>query len=145
MFREFLKKDLKAIFEAKSVDFANAVANFGGELGCILVVVDQDGVKNNFREGESYFSVIGTIEYLQDQTQTNFGFFSQRMAMSNYKTKGTFRLLDRESNEPLGNDPNSDAVRLVVKKSQKFSYRISIPYNKPIGNIESVDMELSVD
>ena len=145
MFKKFLEKDLFGIFEIANISFENAVANFGEELGCLLVAVDQDGVKSNFREGENYFSVIGTIEYLQDQTQTNFGFFAQRMAMSKFKTKGTFRLLDRESNEPLGNDPNNDSKRLIVKKSQKFSYRISIPYNKPIGEIESVEMELSVD
>lgn len=144
MFKEYLKKDLKAIFETKSVDFANAVSNFGSELGCLLVVIDQEGVKNNFQDGENYFSVVGSIEYLQDQTQTNFGFFSQRMALSKYKTAGTFRLINRESNEPLGNDPNNDSVRLIVKKSQKFSYRISIPFNAPIGDISGLELETSI-
>lgn len=145
MFKEYLKKDLQAIFETESVDFANSLGHFGSELGCILVVVDQDGVKNNFREGENYFAVTGTIEYLQDQTQTKFGFFSQRMAMTQYKPKGTFRLIERESNETLAGDGNNDANRLVVKKSQKFSYRVSIPYNAPLGKIESVEMELTND
>lgn len=140
MFKEFLKKDLKAIFETKSVDFANAISNFGAELGCLLIVIDQDGVKNNFRDGENYFAVSGSIEYLQDQTQTNFGFFSQRMILNRYKTKGDFKLIGRESNEPLGNDPSNDSNRLIVKKSQKFSYRISIPYNKPIGEIEGLEL-----
>ena len=62
MFKEYLKKDLKAIFETKSVDFANAVSNFGSELGCLLVVIDQEGVKNNFQDGENYFAVVGSIE-----------------------------------------------------------------------------------
>lgn len=142
MFREFLKKDLIGIFETKSVDFANAISNFGAELGCLLIVIDQDGVKNNFRDGENYFAVSGTIEYLQDQTQTNFGFFYQRINLNRFKTKGDFKLIGRESNEPLGNDPSNDSIRLIVKKTQKFSYRISIPYNKPIGNIEGLDLNI---
>ncbi len=47
MFKEYLKKDLKAIFETKSVDFANAVSNFGSELGCLFVVIDQE--QRNFQ------------------------------------------------------------------------------------------------
>jgi hypothetical protein len=142
MFREFLKKDIQAIFEIDQVDFANEASNFGQELGCILIVIDQDGVKNNFRQGENYFFVVGRIEYLQDQTQTNFGFFSQRLALSKFKTKGAFRLLDREGNEALNSD---DSLRLLVKKSQKFSYRISIPYNAPIGEIEGLSLNLTVN
>lgn len=141
MFRNFLKKDLTAIFDTENVDFSNNVSNFGQELGCILVAIDQDGVKNNFRDGENYFSVVGRIEYMQDQTETNFGFFSQRLALSKFKTKGNFRLLDRESNESLNED---ESLRLIVKKSQKFSYRISIPYNEPIGSIEELNLELSI-
>jgi len=76
------------------------------------------------------------LEIIEDQTQTNFGFFAQRMALSKYKTEGNFRLLDRESNEPL----NSETERLLVKKSQKFSYRIAIPYNPPIGEIEELQI-----
>jgi len=145
MFREFLKKDLAAIFEIKQVDFSNSLPEFGQELGCLFVVIDQDGVKNNFREGENYFSVVGTLELIQDQTQTNFGFFNQRMALSKYQSKGTLRLIERESNEPLSAIGSNDADRLLVKKSQKFSYRISIPYNPAIGEIESVEMNLVVD
>jgi hypothetical protein len=144
MFKEFLKKDLIAIFETESVDFANAVANFGSELGCILIVIDQDGVKNNFRDGENYFSVIGTLEYLQEQKETNFGFFTQRIFLSKYKTKGKFKLLDRESNEAIANDANNDSMRLLVKKSQKFNYRISIPYNAPLGNIANLELQTSL-
>jgi len=144
VFREFLKKDLIAIFEKEEVDFLNSLAHFGSELGCLFVVIDQDGVKNNFRDGENYFSIVGTVEFLEDQTQTGFGFFSQRMALSQYKSKGDFKLLGRESNEPIANDSNHDSDRIVIKKSQKFSYRISIPYNKPIGNIEGLETELVV-
>jgi hypothetical protein len=144
MFKEFLKKDLIAIFETESVDFANGVGNFGSELGCLLVVLDQDGIKSNFRDGESYFSVVGTLEYVQDQTQTKFGFFNERIFLSKFETKGKFKLLDRESNEAIANDPNNDAMRLLVKKSQKFNYRISIPFNEPIGDIESVGFQTSL-
>ena len=135
MFREFLKKDLKAIFEKKRVDFSNSLPEFGQEMDCLFVVIDQDGVKNNFREGENYFRVVGTMEIIEDQTQTNFGFFNQRMALSKYESEGKIKLLGRESNEPL----NSETERLLVKKSQKFMYQISIPYNPPIGEIEEVD------
>lgn len=138
MFREFLKKDLLGIFEKERVDFTNSFPSFSQELGCLFVIIDQDGIKNNFREGENYFAVSGTIEFLQDTTQTNFGFFSQRMALSKFETEGTFRLIGRESNEPL----SGDGERLLVKKSQKFSYRIAIPYNKPIGEIETLELEL---
>jgi hypothetical protein len=144
MFKEFLKKDLMALFETESIDFANSIGDFGSELGCMLVVIDQEGVKNNFRDGENYFSVIGTLEYFQDQTQTNFGFFNQRIFLSKYKTKGKFRLIGRESNEEVSNDPNGDSMRLLVKKSQKFNYRISIPYNAPIGDIESLELQISL-
>jgi hypothetical protein len=144
MFKQFLKKDLQALFETESVDFANGVGNFGSELGCLLVVLDQDGIKSNFRDGESYFSVVGTLEYVQDQTQTKFGFFNERIFLSKFETKGKFKLLDRESNEAIANDPNNDAMRLLVKKSQKFNYRISIPFNPPIGDIESVEFQTSL-
>lgn len=144
MFKEFLKKDLMAIFETESVDFANQIGNFGSELGCLLVVIDQDGVKNNFKDGENYFSIVGTLEYFQDQTQTNFGFFNRRMFLTKYKTKGKLVLLDRESNEAISNDPSNDSIRLVVKKSQKFNYRISIPFNAPIGDIESIELQTSL-
>ena len=135
MFREFLKKDLAAIFEKDEVEFSNALSHFESELGLLYIIIDQDGVKNNFREGENYFSVVGTLEFLDDQAQTSFGFFSQRMALSKYKPTGTLRLLDRESSESLS---YSDSDRILIKKSQKFSYRISIPYNPPIGEIEGV-------
>lgn len=141
MFREFLKKDLIGIFEKSEVDFSNTFPEFGQELNCLFVIIDQDGVKNNFRDGENYFSVSGTIEFIQDSTQTNFGFFNQRMALTQFETKGTFRLIGRESNEPL----NSESGRILVKKSQKFSYRISIAYNKPIGQIESLDVQVEMD
>lgn len=137
MFCKFLEKDLKGIFEKKRVSFSNSLPDFGQEMDCLFVVIDQDGVKNNFRTGENYFSVVGTIEIIEDQTQTNFGFFSQRKALSQYQTKGTFRLLGRESNEPM----QSESARILVKKSQKFSYRISIPYNPAIGEIEELDLQ----
>jgi len=140
MFREFLKKDLIAIFEKKRVDFSNSLISFGQELGCLFVVIDQDGIKNIFREGENYFSVVGTLEFLEDTTQTSFGFFNQRMALSHYEYVDRLKLLGRESNEPV----NSETERLLIKKSQKFSYRISIPYNKPIGNIEGLETELII-
>jgi hypothetical protein len=134
MFRKFLEKDLTAIFERERVDFSNSLVEFGQELDCLFVVIDQDGVKNHFRTGENYFSVVGTIELLEDETLTNFGFFSQRMALSQYKPDGKFILLGRESNESLANE----SERILVKKSQKFSYRISIPYNPAIGEIEQL-------
>lgn len=140
MFREFLKKDLIAIFEKKRVDFSNSIVEYGQELGCLFVVIDQDGVKNNFRDGENYFSVVGTLEFIDDSTQTSFGFYNQRMTLSKYEFINRLKLLGRESNEPL----NSESERLLIKKSQKFSYRISISYNKPIGNIESLETELIV-
>jgi len=141
MFREFLKKDLMAIFEKESVDFSNSIVEYGQELGCLFVVIDQDGIKNNFRDGENYFSVVGTIEFIEDSTQTSFGFYSQRMALSKYEFKNRFKLLGRESNEPL----NSESERILIKKSQKFIYRISIPYNAPIGNIEELETNLIVN
>lgn len=137
MFRKFLEKDLAGIFETKRVDFSNSLLEFGQELDCLFVVIDQDGVKNHFRTGENYFSVTGTIELIQDSTQTGFGFFNQRMALSQFETKGDFKLIGRESNEPL----DSETERLLIKKSQKFMYRISIPYNPAIGEIE--DFEIS--
>lgn len=145
MFKKYLKKDLFGIFEIGQIDFANNPAHFGSELKTLLVVVDQDGIRTIPRQGEIYFSVTGTIEFVQDQTQTSFGFFAQRMALSQFKTKGTFRLLDGEGNETLANDNNNDANRILVKKSQKFSYRISIPFNPAIGEIEDYENgEISV-
>lgn len=137
MFKEFLKKDFNGVFE-REVDFSNALSHFGSELKVLMIIIDQDGIKNNFRDGENYFSVIGTMEIVDDAKQTNFGFFNQRMALSKFETAGKITLLGRESNEPL-NNPDSD--RLLVKKSQKFNYRISIPYNKPIGEIEELEIE----
>jgi hypothetical protein len=139
MFRKYLKKDLFGIFEIEQIDFANTPAHFNSELKMLSVVVDQDGIRTIPRQGEIYFSVVGTIEFVQDQTQTNFGFFAQRMMLSQFKTKGTFRLLDKESNETLASDSNNDADRILVKKSQKFSYRISIPFNPAIGEIEDYE------
>lgn len=136
MFRKFLEKDLKAIFEAERVEFANSIGEVGQELGCIFVVIDPEGVKNNFREGENYFSVVGTLEFIQDESQTSFGFFNQRMALTKYEAAGNLRLLNRESNESLSNESSI----LLVKKSQKFSYRIAIPYNPPIGEIEELEI-----
>jgi hypothetical protein len=136
MFKKFLEKDLTAIFERERVDFSNSLTDFGQELDCLFVVIDQDGVKNNFRDGENYFSVVGTIEIIDDQTLTGFGFFNQRMALSRYQSEGKLILLDRESNEPMA----SDSARILVKKSQKFSYRIAIPYNPPIGEIEELEI-----
>lgn len=141
MFREFMQKDLLGIFEKQRVDFSSSLANLGSELGTLFVVIDQDGIKNSFREGENYFSVVGTIEFLEDKTQTSFGFFSQRMALSKYEAKGKFVLLGRESNEAV----NSEAGRTLINKSQKFSYRIAIPYNKPLGEIESLTLELETN
>jgi hypothetical protein len=137
VFREFLKKDLIGIFEKSEVDFSNSLVEAGQEANCIFVVIDQDGVKNNFRTGENYFSVTGTLEFIQDSTETNFGYFNQRMALSKFQSEGKFILIGRESNEPL----NSETERLLVKKSQKFSYRISIPYNLPIGEIEDLELQ----
>ncbi len=134
MFKKFLEKDLKAIFEADRVEFSNSITDYGEELGCLFVVIDPEGVKNNFREGENYFSVVGTLEFIQDQSQTSFGFFNQRMALTKYEAAGNLRLLNRESNESLG----GDSAILLVKKSQKFSYRIAIPYNPPLGDIEEL-------
>lgn len=139
MFREFLEKDLAAIFEKERVNFLNSLPPYGSELGILFVIVDEDGIKNNFRTGENYFSVVGTIEFLDDATQTSFGFFNQRMALSKYKTAGNFRLLGRESNESL----SGDGGIILIKKSQKFSYRIAIPYNPAIGEIESLELQLS--
>jgi hypothetical protein len=136
MFRKFLEKDLKAIFEADRVEFSNSIGDFGQELGCLFVVIDPEGVKNNFREGENYFSVVGTLEFIQDESQTSFGFFNQRMALTKYEAAGNLRLLNRESNESLSNE----SAILLVKKSQKFSYRIAIPYNPPIGEIEELEI-----
>jgi len=136
MFREFLKKDLTGIFEKSEVDFSNSLIEAGQEANCLFVVIDQDGVKNNFRNGENYFSVIGTLEFIQDSTETNFGYFNQRMALSQFETKGKFILIGRESNEPL----SQETKRLLVKKSQKFSYRIAIPYNPSIGEIEELEI-----
>jgi len=136
VFRKFLEKDVAAIFEKERVDFSNSSLPEGQELDCLFVVIDQDGVKNNFREGENYFSVVGSLEIIEDQTLTAFGFFNQRMALSKYETAGTLRLLGRESNEPMA----SDSARILVKKSQKFSYRIAILYNTPIGEIEEFEI-----
>ena len=141
MFRDFLIKDLIAIFEKERVDFSSALANLGSELGVLFVVLEQDGMKNSFREGENYFSVTGNIEFLDDTTQTSFGFFSQRMALTKYKSSGKFILLDRESNEAI----NSEAGRILIKKSQRFNYKISIPYNPPLGEIESLRLELQTN
>jgi hypothetical protein len=141
MFREFLKKDLIAIFEIQQVDFSNSLAHFESELQILNVVIDPEGVKNNFRDGENYFAVDGTIEYLSDQTQTNFGFFNQRMILSQYKSKGDFKLIGRESNDQLANDSELVSDRLIIKKSQKFCYRISIPFNKPIADIEGFESQ----
>jgi len=137
MFREFLKKDLIGIFEKSEVEFSNSLVEVGQEANCLFVVIDQDGVKNNFRSGENYFSVTGTLEFIQDSTETNFGYFNQRMALSQFETEGKFILIGRESNEPL----NSETERLLVKKSQKFSYRISIPYNAALGQIEDLELQ----
>jgi hypothetical protein len=134
MFRKFLEKDLKAIFEKERVDFSNSLVNEGQELDCLFVVIDQDGVKNNFRTGENYFSVVGTLEIIEDQKLTAFGFYNQRMSLSKYETKGKLILLGRESNESLG----SDLGRILIKKSQKFSYRIAIPYNPALGEIDEL-------
>jgi len=136
MFKKFLEKDLKAIFEAERVEFSNSIGEVGQELGCLFVVIDPEGVKNNFREGENYFSVVGTLEFIQDQSQTSFGFFNQRMSLTKYEAAGNLRLLNRESNESL----TGDSEILLVKKSQKFSYRIAIPYNPPIGEIEGFEI-----
>lgn len=136
MFRKFLEKDLKGIFEAERVEFSNSLGEVGQELGCLFVVIDSEGVKNNFREGENYFSVVGTLEFIQNQSQTSFGFFNQRMSLTKYEAAGNLRLLNRESNESL----NGDSEILLVKKSQKFSYRITIPYNKPLGEIEEFEI-----
>lgn len=140
MFREFLKKDLIGIFEKEEVDFSNSPSHLESELGVIFVVIDPDGVKNHFRNGENYFSVIGKIEFLDDATHTSFGFFSQRMALSKYESVGNFRLIGRESNDSV----SDEGERLLVKKSHDFSYRISIPYNKSIGYIEGLDGNLVV-
>ena len=136
MFRKFLEKDLQGIFETKAVDFSNSLPDFGQELGCLFVIIDQDGVKNNFRQGENYFSVIGTIELIQDLRQTSFGFFSQRVALTKFETKGDLKLIGRESNDPLG----GESERILIKKSQKFIYRIAIPYNPAIGEIEGFEI-----
>tara|TARA_R110000851_G_scaffold184676_3_gene334042 strand:- start:415 stop:840 length:426 start_codon:yes stop_codon:yes gene_type:complete len=141
MFREFLEKDLAAIFEKERINFLNSLPSFGSELGVLFVIVDEDGIKNNFRTGENYFSVVGTIEFLDDATQTSFGFFNQRMALSKYKTAGNFRLLGRESNESL----SGDGGIILVKKSQKFSYRIATPYNPAIGEIEGLITNLNTN
>jgi len=135
MFKEFLKKDLAAIFEKEEVDFLNSSGN-NQENSCLFVVLDQDGVKNNFRSGENYFSVTGTLEVIEDQTLTSFGFFNKRMALSKYESSGVLRLLGRESSEPT----SSETQRILVKKSQKFNYRISIPYNPAIGEIEELEI-----
>lgn len=142
MFKEFLEKDLKAIFEKERVDFSNALSHFGSELGVLFAIIDQDGVKNNFRDGENYFSIMGTLEFMDDATQTSFGYFSQRMALSKYEAAGNLKLIGRESSESLN---NADSDRLLVRKSQKFSYRISIPYNKPLGNIESLELQAEME
>lgn len=136
MFKKFLEKDLKAIFEADRVEFSNSIGDYGQELGCLFVVIDPEGVKNNFRESENYFSVVGTLEFIQDQSQTSFGFFNQRMALTKYEAAGDLKLFNRESNESL----TGDSEILLVKKSQKFSYRIAIPYNPPIGEIEELEI-----
>lgn len=141
MFRKFLKKDLQAIFEIENVDFSNSLSHFESELQLLNVVIDQDGIKNNFRTGENYFSVDGTLEYLCDQTQTGFGFFTQRMNLSLYQSKGDLKLIGRESNEPISNDSDLISDRLIIKKSQKFCYRISIPYNPAAGKIEVFESE----
>lgn len=134
MFRKYLEKDLEGIFE-KEVEFSNSLLKFGSELGVIFVVLDQDGIKNNFREGENYFSVLGSVEIVNDAKQTNFGFFNQRKSLNKFEAFGEFRLLGRESNESIS---NSDSERILIKKSQRFNYRISIPYNKSIGDIEEI-------
>lgn len=139
MFREYLKKDLFGIFGIEQIDFANNPAHFGSELKTLFVVLDQDGIKNNVRQGENYFAVTGTLEFVQDKTQTNFGFFSQRKALSNFKTKGTLYLLNGESNDTLASDSDQVSDRILVKKSQKFSYRIAIPFNPAIGEIEDYE------
>ena len=136
MFKKYLEKDLIGIFEKKRVDFSNSLTNLGAELETLFVVIDEEGIKNNFREGENYFSVVGAIEFLADKTQTAFGFFNQRMALSKFETAGQFRLLGRESNEATQNE----AGMILTKKSQKFSYRIAIPFNPAIGEIESLDL-----
>lgn len=141
MFRKFLEQDLIAIFEKEQVDFSNNPAHFQSELDVLFVLIDPDGVKNNCREGENYFSVIGTLEFVEDKTQTNFGFFNQRMMLSRFKPAGTLRLLGREGSETLANDQEQVSDRILIKKSQKFSYRISIPFNKPIGDIEGLELE----
>tara|TARA_R110000787_G_scaffold130064_4_gene241993 strand:- start:1003 stop:1428 length:426 start_codon:yes stop_codon:yes gene_type:complete len=141
MFREYLKKDLLGIFEKERVNFTSALSNLGSELGAIFVLIEQDGVKNSFRTGENYFSVTGSIEFLVDKTQTVFGFFSQRMALSRYETAGKFILLDRESNESI----NFGVGRILIKKSQRFSYRVAIPYNKAPGNITELELELNIN
>jgi hypothetical protein len=136
MFRKYLEKDLMGVFEKDKVSFSASLAHYGSELQRLFIVLDQDGIKNNFREGENYFSVVGTIEFLDDNTLTSFGFFSQRMALSKFETAGNLKLLGRESNESL----SLEGERLLIKKSQKFSYRIAIPYNKPIGEIEELQL-----
>ena len=138
MFRKSLEKDLGAIFEKERVSFSNDLAHFESELGTLFVVIDQNGVKNNFRDSESYFKVTGTLEFIDDKDSTDFGFFSQRMILSKYQAAGKLYLVDRESSESL-NKEDSDVI--LVKKSQKFLYLISIPCNEPIGEIEGLTFQ----
>jgi hypothetical protein len=136
MIREILKKDLAGIFQISRIDFSNSLIDGEQELDNLFVIIDQDGIKNNFRQGENYFALTGTLEIINDQTVTDFGYFSQRKALTKFEARGKLQLIGRESNEPL----ETGTERLLIKKSQKFIYRVSIPYNKPIGEIEEFEI-----
>lgn len=138
MFQKFLEKDLKAIFEKERVQFSNSSTHFGSELNTLFVIIEQDGIKNNFRDGENYFSINGSIEFLEDVKNTEFGFFNQRVSLSKYESAGNLMLLGRESNEQT----NAESERLLISKSQSFLYKISIPYNPAIGEIEELTLKL---
>lgn len=127
MFRPKFEECLKNIFELDRVIYGNI--SEGSEQNAVYVSITS--VKSSPKNGEIYFRVNGTLGINAEAVNYNYGYLKQRckLADKKYKQYFGFSSVDNNVNFTIYED-------FFVKPTLDFTFRISLPYNPPIGKIQ---------
>lgn len=127
MFRPKLEECLKGIFEVDRVIYGSIAE--GSEQNAVYVSITN--IKTSPKDGECYFRVNGTLGINAEAVNYKYGYLKQRC-----------RLAPKELTRYFGFASNDNNINFAVwddnyiKPTIDFTFRVSIPWNPPIGKIQ---------
>lgn len=127
MFRPKLEQCLKGIFEVDRVIYENVAE--GAEQNAVYVSITN--IKTSPKDGQCYFRVNGTLGINAEAVNYTYGYLKQRC-----------KLADKSLTKYFGFASNDNNVNFAVyddfyvKPTLDFTFRVSIPWNPPVGKIE---------